>query len=202
MVQYLAAKELEKYLKAMTILDIVMQAKDDAWLRRICFYELENAHSYVLDNGSGDNLVVMFSKNCVLMKGFDHENELNQFAADEWDNAFFERIYAELPEELASLLNEDDKDNTTFCMWCVDDTDIWTQNETKGNDGGKEYLLMYICKTPEEWSDWAEDYYETEIAPEVVQKVYNGENLTEEDVKKLNPGRDPQEVFSEIEEYF
>ncbi len=202
MVQYLAKKELEKYLKAMTILDIVMASKEEAWLRLISFHKQEKACAYVLDNGSGDNLVVMFAPNGVLMKGFDHENDLNQFAVDEWDNAFFDRIYAGLPEELAELLAEDDRDSTTFCMWCMDDTDIWTQNETKGNDGGKSFLLRYIHKTPEEWIDWAKDYYETEIAQEVVHKVYNEKNLTEEDVVKLNSERDPKEVFAELDETF
>lgn len=129
----------------------------------------------------------MFTENGVLLKGFDHENELNQFAADEWDNSFFEHIFEGLTEEFEELLDENDRDNTTFCMWCMDDTDIWTQNEIENNDGGKGFLLGYIFKTPEEWSDWAEGYYEVEIAQEVVQKVYNDDNLMEEDVMKLNP---------------
>ena len=202
MVQYLARRELEKYLKAMTMLDIVMISKEDAWLRLISFSKNEKVYSYVLDNGSGDNLIVMFTENGVLLKGFDHENELNQFAADECDNSFFEHIFAGLPEEFEELLDENDRDNTTFCMWCMDDTDIWTQNEIENNDGGKGFLLGYICKTPEEWSDWAEGYYEVEIAQEVVQKVYNEDNLMEEDVMKLNPECDAKEVFAEFVESF
>lgn len=77
-----------------------------------------------------------------------------------------------------------------------------TQNETEGNDGGKSFLLEYIRKTPEEWADWAKYYYEAEIAKEVVKKVYIEEELNEEDVAKLNPGRDAKEVFEEISELF
>lgn len=51
---------------------------------------------------------------------------------------------------------------------------------SENNDGGKDFLLRYIFKTPEAWSDWAKDYYETEIPLEIVEKVYNGENFTEE----------------------
>lgn len=202
MVQYLTRKELEKYLKAMTKLDIVMNSKKDAWLRLISFSKKEKANVYVLDNGSGDNLIVMFTENGVLLKGFDHENELNQFAADEWDTSFFEHVFAGLPEELEKLLDEDDRDNTTFCMWCADDTDMWKQNEIEDNDGGKGFMLRYICKTPDEWSDWAEDYYDTEIVHEVVQKIYNEEKFTEDDVVKLNPERDAKEVFAELDETF
>lgn len=67
------------------------------------------------------------------------------------------------------MVPEEDRDNTTFCMWCMDDSDMWTQNEVEGNDGGKDFLLRYICKNPKEWINWAKDYYEVEIEQEVVQ---------------------------------
>ena len=202
MVQYITRRELERYLKAMAILDIAMISKEDAWLRLVSFSKKEKASFYIFDNGSGDNLLVMFTENGVLLKGFDHENELNQFAADEWDNSFFEHIFAGLPEEFEEFLDEGDRENTTFCMWCMDDTDIWIQNEVDNNDGGKGFLLRYIHKTPKEWSEWAKDYYEAEFKQEVVQKIYNEETLTEEDIVKLNPECNITEVFDEIRESF
>ena len=201
MTQYITIKKLEKCLKAMAILDVIMIAPKDAWLRLTSYQELEHAHSYVLRNGSGDELTIIFTANGALIKGFDHENELNQFGADEWDSTFFEYTYANLPKEFAELLNEDDIDNTTFCMWCMDETNTWTQNETKGNDGGKSFLLNYICQTAEEWCEWAKYYYEMDIVPEVVQKIYQEEQLTKEDVIKLNMGRDAKEVFAEIDKF-
>ena len=201
MTQYITIKKLEKCLKAMAILDVIMIASKDAWLRLTSYQESEHTHSYVLRNGSGDELTIIFTTNGALIKGFDHENELNQFGADEWDSTFFEYTYANLPKEFAELLNEDDIDNTTFCMWCMDETNAWTQNETKGNDGGKSFLLNYICQTAEEWCEWAKYYYEMDIVPEVVQKIYQEEQLTKEDVIKLNMGRDAKEVFSEIDKF-
>ena len=199
MVQYITKRELDIYLKAMTILDILMVSEEEAWLRLTSFHKQANAYTYVLDNGSGDELMAMFTEKGVLIKGFDHENELNQYAADELDNKFIEHTYNELPEEFFELLDKDDRDNTTFCMWCIDDTDMWMQNEIEGNDGGKDFLLSYICKNSKEWSNWAKDYYDAEIARNVVDKVYSDEELTEEDVAKLNPERDAKEVFAEIE---
>ncbi len=204
MTQYITKTDLKKYLNAMAVLDVVMQAKEQAWLRRVNVSSIGKAYAFVIDNGSGDDLVVIFSDNGALIKGFDHESEYNQFAADEWDNAFFEYTFSDLPEEFAELLDEDSRDNTTFCMWCMDDSDMWVQNEQEINDededddGGKSYLLQYIRKTPEDWCDWAKDYYETEIASDVVKKAYNGEPLTEEDVVKLNPERNAKDVFAEL----
>lgn len=206
MTQYITRTELKKYLKAMAVLDVVMTSKKQAWLRYVNVSSIGKANAFVIDNGSGDELVVIFTENGTLIKGFDHESEYNQFAADEWDNAFFEYTFSNLPEEFAELLDEDSRDNTTFCMWCMDDSDMWVQNEQEINDeeedddAGKSYLLMFIRKTPEDWCDWAKDYYETEIASDVVKKVYNGEKLTEEDVIKLNPERNAKEVFAELEE--
>jgi len=213
MTQYIKRTDLKKYLKAMAVLDVVMTSKKQAWLRRVNVSSIGKALAFVADNGSGDNLVVIFTENGTLIKGFDHESEYNQFSADEWDDAFFEHTFSGLPEEFAELLDEDDRDNTTFCMWCMDDSDMWVQNEPEKNgeddddeddeddDGGKDYLLGFIRRTPEDWSDWAKDYHETEIALDVVKKVYNGEPLTEEDVVKLNPKRNAKDVFSELEEF-
>lgn len=207
MTQYITRSDLKKYLKAMVVLDVVMTPKKQAWLRRVNVSSIGKALAFVLDNGSGDDLVVIFTENGTLIKGFDHESEYNQFGADEWDDAFFEYTFSGLPEEFAELLDEDSRDNTTFCMWCMDDSDMWVQNEQEINDededddGGKDFLLMQIRRTPEEWCDWAKDYYETEIASDVVKKVYNGEPLTEEDVVKLNPERNAKEVFAELKEF-
>ncbi len=223
MTQYITRNDLRKYLKAMAVLDVVMTPKKQAWLRRVNVSSIGKAHTFVIDNGSGDELVVIFTENGALIKGFDHESEYNQFAADEWDDAFFEHTFSGLPEEFAGLLDEDGRDNTTFCMWCMDDSDMWIRNEQEkkdddddeddededddddedddeDDDGGKSYLLLYVRETPEDWCDWARDYYETEIASDVVKKVYNGDPLTEEDVVKLNPERNAKEVFSELEE--
>ncbi len=213
MTQCIKRTELKKFLSAMAVLDVVMQAKEQAWLRLVNVSSIGNAYAFVIDNGSGDELVVIFTENGTLIKGFDHESEYNQFAADEWDNAFFEYTFSGLPKEFAALLDEDSRDNTTFCMWCMDDTDLWVQNEQEktdedddddeddeDDDGGKDFLLGYIRKTPEEWCDWAKYYYETEIAPDVVKKAYNGEPLTEEDVVKLNPERNAKDVFAELGE--
>lgn len=66
----------------MTVLDIAIQSKDKAWLRLINCYAIEEGCKYVIDNGS-DNLTIFITNNGSFMKGFYHENEQNQFAADE-----------------------------------------------------------------------------------------------------------------------
>ena len=189
--------ELQRNLKAMAILDIMMVSKEDDWLRLVNFYKTDTKYGYILDNGSGDKLTVLFVENGALIIGFDHENELNQFAANEWDSNVIEYIYANVPEELTELLSDEEKDETTFCMWSTDGTN-WMQNEVKGNDGGKEYLLGYIYQNAENWCEWAEEYYDKVVVQELVQKVYQGEMLEKEDIINLNPECNVEEVLEEI----
>ena len=197
MTQYIAIEELKMNLKAMAILDMIMVPKEDDWLRLVNFYKTDTEYGYILDNGSGDKLMVSFVDKGAMIIGFDHENELNQFAADEWDSGFIEYTYANVPEAFTQLLSDEEKDETTFCMWSTDGTN-WMQNEVEGNDGGKEYLLGYICQNAESWCAWGEEYYDITVDLELVQKVYQGEMLENEDITKLNPECNVEEVLEEI----
>ena len=206
-------KELSNILGTMEILDIIMQPKENAWLRLVNSCRLNKGKKYVISNGAGDNLIVYITDNGTYIKGFDHESERNQFAAEEWDSNFFEQIYQDAPKEFLDLLEEEEKDETTFCMWNLGETDEWQENEIEESieneeieddeiweDGGKEYLLGYICKDAEQWYDQAKDYYETELDMEIIQKVYDGITVAEDDIKTLNPNRNVLEALAEISE--
>ncbi len=197
--QYMSKVEIQRILNNMTIMDIVMTSKDKAWLRLINCYAIEEGCKYAIDNGSGDILTIFITKSGVFMKGFDHENELNQFAADEWDETFFEHIYNNVPSEFLDLVGNE-RDETTFCMWNTNETDEWEENDVVGNDGGKEYLLDYIMKSANEWCDWAKGYYERNIDVDGVNAIYNEDNITHAIIHKINPERDTMEALQEIDE--
>lgn len=194
---YLSPKELSDSLKAMTVLDIIMVPEGEEWLRRV--RKFPEGESYYISNGSGDEMDIFFEENGIFIKGFDHENELNQFAADEWDETFFNETYAGVPKNFLEIYeNKEALDCMTFCMWYDYETGCWKQNITEDNDGGKSYLLSFICKNEKEWAEWAEDYYETDVDIAAAQKVYNGEPLTEEIINVLNPEREAEEALEEI----
>ncbi len=201
MFEYIASETVERSLKAMAVLDIILIPKKAAFLRTVAFTNEADHRRAVVDNGSGDSLIALFSDNGTMLKGFDHESELNQFAADEWDNGFFERIYMGAPESFKALLSEDDIDNTTFCMWCCDGSSMWEQNEEPASDededGGRGFLLGYVHQTAESWCDWAKYYYEREFDVAAVEKIYSAE-VTAEDILKLNPECNVEEALQEI----
>lgn len=194
---YLSVQTLAQSLRVMAILDIIMTPAEEDWLRLVKKRPQETV--YDIENGGGDTLVVVFAGLDALIKGFDHENTLNPLAADVWTDAFLQETYAHVPKDLlASFADEEAMDYTTFVMWYDDSLQAWQQNAVVDNDGGKAYLLGYICTNAAQWAKWATDYFEITIALDTVEKVYGGENLTIEDIAKLNPKRDGQAALAEI----
>ena len=94
-------------------------------------------------------------------------------------------MFADIPDDLMKLLTDDERDNTTFCMWYIYETGKWYQNEYDGNDGGKEYLLGYIPDSLEKFIEWATDYFEEDFNIEIMEKIFETAELTDEDMKKL-----------------
>ena len=204
MFEYITSQVVENSLKAMAKLDIILVPKKAACLRTVAFSKEDGHRRAVVDNGSGDSLIALFTDSGAMLKGFDHESELNQFAADDWDNGFFERTYSGAPEELKAVLSEDDIDNTTFCMWCSDGSAVWEQNEEPADDddGGRDFLLGYVHQTAESWCDWAKYYYEQEFDLAIVEKIYSGNDVSAEDILKLNPKCNIEEALQEIADSF
>ena len=199
MIQYIDKYQIRRSLRAMNILDALATPSEDDWLRIISSGVSENKNVwYIIDNGSGDALTVLFTETGVFIKGFDHENELNQFAADEWDSTFFDRVFSGVPKEMLDLLTEEEPDYTTFCMWYLNESDEWYQNEVDGNDGGKEYLLGYIHQSAKSFYDWAVEYYDREFDYDIIKKLFENGSLLPEEILILNPECDAQRVLNEV----
>lgn len=193
--QNLTPTKLKQHLKAILTLEIILEPKK--WLRLNRVFEEDACYKFLIDDDSGNNLTIIITGDSALIKGFETANELNQFEAEEWDPAVIEKIYEGAPKD---LLNADERDETTFCIWYSEDTGTWKQNEIDGNDGGRKRLLSRVFSTPEAWSDWAGDYYHLSPNMDAVRAIYSGLEVTQDMVHLLNPDRDAADALQEIAE--
>ncbi len=192
---------LRKSLKLCALLDIVMC--DEDWIR--CYhYHPDWSTDEVMakfDDDSGDHMYVLFKGTEAIIKGFDHESPLSQFAQD--GSSICPQIYDKVPNNLMELVDDEaiEKEVVTFCIWCTENQ--WkTGNvgDSKKEDDGSAYLLDKIHFKPEDYVQWAEDYYECDFDLEIISALYDGAQFTTEIISNLNPDGHPVKALSEIEE--
>ena len=101
-------------LEALYFLDNALTDPSEEYLRIINKEENEAYLKYIVDNGSGDTLYVIFTEDIVLIKGFAHESSLSQFAKEKFDRSVIQKIYDGVDEKYISLFDDREIDETTF----------------------------------------------------------------------------------------
>lgn len=174
------------------------------WLRYHSFVQEwdEGVSMAKIDNGAGDHLIMLFSAEGSILKGFDHESQLSPYAQDE--HKVWPGIYDSVPSELLSHLEHEgiEKEDVTFCVWRKSTDSSWHKGNVdipEGADDGSAFLINAIHRTAEEFVQFANDYYEVDLPLEVIEEVYEGVPVTMEMIQLLNPDRAAEEVCRELE---
>ncbi|WP_426448363.1 hypothetical protein ACP26L_27970 [Paenibacillus sp. S-38] len=193
---------LKKLMKIQASLNIILC--EDEWLRYHRFVQDwdEGVCMAKIDNGAGDHLLILFSPEGTIIKGFDHESELSPYAQDE--HKVWQGIYDDVPKELLSLLENDaiEKDDVTFCIWRENSDTNWRKGKVEipeGESDGSDFLVGCIFHTPEDFVEFAEGYFELSPSVDVVAKIYDDFPITAEMINILNPDCDAKEVLQELE---
>ena len=182
--EYMDWDNMHSSLEALFVLDNALTEPEDDDLRLIRKFETDNMIKYVVDNGAGDKLTVLFTETAVLIKGFAHENSLNQFAAAEWNQGIIDMMYDGLDEKMKNMFTDDERQETTFFIWY--DGEVH-QNKIDDNDGGY-WLLGYAFDTYERFKEFATDYYDIEFDNDLLSQLYTCSNLSELELAKLTQG--------------
>ena len=182
--EYMDWDNMHSSLEALFVLDNALTEPEDDDLRLIRKFETDNMIKYVVDNGAGDKLTVLFTETAVLIKGFAHENSLNQFAAAEWNQGIIDMMYEGLDEKMKNMFTDDERQETTFFIWY--DGEVH-QNKIDDNDGGY-WLLGYAFDTYERFKEFATDYYDIEFDNDLLSQLYTCSNLSELELAKLTQG--------------
>lgn len=179
--KYMDWDNMHSSLEALFVLDNALTEPEDDDLGLIRKFETDNMIKYIVDNGAGDKLTVLFTEAAVLIKGFAHENSLNQFAAAEWNQGIIDMMYEDLDEKMKNMFTDDERQETTFFIWYNGEVH---QNQIEGNDGGR-WLLGYAFGTYERFKEFATDYYDIEFDNDLLRQLYTCSNLSELELSKL-----------------
>jgi hypothetical protein len=196
--------ELQKLCQSLAILDAIIEPE---WEFRYSSFNSKWSASEMLAtmrNGGGDEYFTYFNDKGVIIKGFDHESEMN--VCDEPEEVW-KGVLDDVPNEFENFLTDKafPREYTTFCLWRLDSEGDWKTGKIqypKDNEtaDGSNWLLFLLDGKPETYLDWATDYYERNLGAETVEKIYRHEPLIEEMIQSLNPERSLEDLKEEIEE--
>lgn len=193
---------LKKQMLVQAALNIILCEED--WLRYHSFDPNwgQNISLAKIDNGAGDHLFILFAPEGTLLKGFDHESELSPYANDEEEIA--PGIYEAVPSALSHLLEDDafEREDVTFCIWREKSDTAWKKGNAEVSEhvDGSGFLIGAIYQTAEDYVEFAEGYFEQQLPLEVVSKIYQGNPITDEMIRTLNPERNVEETLKELAE--
>ena len=182
--KYMDWDNMHTRLEALYILDNALTEPSEDDLRLVRKKKLDSNLKYVIDNGAGDSLSVIFTETVVLVKGFAHENSLNQFAADEWNQSIIDKMYEGIDEKLMNLFSAEEREKTTFFIWY--DGEVH-QNQTNENDRGY-WLLGYAFDKYERFREFVTEYYSMKFDDNLLRKLYTDSVLSDFELSELIAG--------------
>ncbi|MCP4180208.1 MAG: hypothetical protein GY756_20785 [bacterium] len=211
--------ELQKICKSISALEAIICPE---WEYRYYSYQKdwsETEEFCEMRNGHGDQMLIAFSQDGTVINGFAHESRMNGWKEVKLENQeteliqeISEGVVDELPEMFKEFVfGEPVKSiGTTFCIWQTKSDNEWKIGKVElPNDeykDGSEDLLHLLDGKPLTYKEWAEEYYEenfeeSELKPELVKKIFNGEIITQELVKMINPElEDIEQLKSDLDE--
>lgn len=193
--------KLKRLMKIHALLNIVLCREE--WTRYHSYFpEWKDKISMAkIDNGAGDHLFILFAPQGAIIKGFDHESELSPYARDEHE--IWPGIYDGVPKELFFLLEDEAirKEDVTFCIWRKNCDLEWQKGAVEipdGEEDGSNFLLGTIFQTPEDFVEFAKDYFDLTPPLDIVANIYNGNPISSDMIQMLNPDCDVEEVLQEL----
>lgn len=209
-------KKLQKLCKSISALEAIFSQD---WESRYYSYQKNwgiNEAFCEMRNGSGDQLLILFNKEGIVINGFAHESEMNMQhqnnnpVKDKLTQNIWKGVVDDLPNVFNSFIfGEPVKSiGTTFCIWQIKYENDWkigkidfSKDEYK--DGSKD-LLVLLDGNPLTYKKFAEEYYyedELELKIEPIENIYNGTKITKDLVLEINPELDDfEQLKSDLDE--
>lgn len=183
-------EELQKLCRSISAMEAIISPE---WEYRCYSYQKdwsETEECFVMRNGQGDQMLILFSNNGVCINGFAIESEMNG-----WKNVYLEEkkslidklfglkkepttaliqdipngVITELPKAFNEFIYGEPVKSigTTFCIWNTERGIDWKIGKINlPNDDykdGSSDLLELLDGKPGTYKKWAEEYYEEEF---------------------------------------
>lgn len=127
-------------------------------------------------SGGGDDIYVLFSKDGVIIKGFDHESDFSPYARD--DHSPWPGMFDGVPPNLLRLLNDPAicKNDITFLHWLPADQSKWVRAFPNEEEDGSGWLPLLPIRA-KDYIDKAQEYFQKgfeKIDPQVIYRHFGG----------------------------
>ncbi|MCX5065341.1 hypothetical protein OOJ91_05545 [Micromonospora lupini] len=156
----------------------------------------------VMDNGSGDEWTVVFTAAGAFIRAFAHESAMSPYRDP--DHELWAGLLDGIPAVFRPLIeepafgDEEGRFVATAVLWRLSDDDRWHVGEgitfpsPPGPHGdnapdGTDLLGILLDDIVDRYVEFAEDYYEIEVDPGVIEHVVTHRPLTDVVVRALNP---------------
>ncbi|MDO3412507.1 hypothetical protein QWJ34_22270 [Saccharibacillus sp. CPCC 101409] len=166
-----SAQECSRIFRAAAMLDAMLSPEWDYryYSYNAKWYEEEEMAS--LRDGEGSHYFAQFAQDRLTIKGFDRERaELGSSAIG----------VDAVPAEVSEFLREPAfmGDETTFCLWNLPESPGWSADKLYTEQDCR--LLRVLTGEAAYYCQWAAEYYETELDPRAVARIFALEPLTSE----------------------
>ncbi|PQO36986.1 hypothetical protein C5Y96_07440 [Blastopirellula marina] len=191
---------LEKLLQSLAMLDAIVCPE---WEYRYYSFNAKwgkGERMGSMRNGSGDDFFALFNAYGCFLKGFEHECKVASMPE------LCSQLYEGVPAQFKGGVTEPafSPENVTFCLWRAKDASKWDHANVKlpkGNDpDGSAYLLSPLDGDPETYCDFAGEYYEMEVDPDLVTAIYEHRPLTKSMALELNADADWKDLKADAKE--
>ncbi|KWX84700.1 hypothetical protein AMQ83_29150 [Paenibacillus riograndensis] len=204
-------ENLRRQMILLAVMDVI--CCEEEWLR-VHRYDPDfqpGVQLGIVENGAGDHLYVLFTADGCVIKGFDHESPLSPHAQDEYE--VWPGMYEGLPDNLQSALRSSgdtlEAENVTFCVWQENGSPEWMyeewreldrQDKRQAESGGADFLLSYLYETPEDYIEWAMDYFSglQQLPLGAIRDLFGGGPVTDDLIAAINPQRDRPQASKEL----
>ena len=195
--------DLQRLLRSLAALDAILCPE---WEFRYYSYNRqwdndEELASY--RNGQGDEYFALFRDGGCFVKGFCAESALGMRSLGERN---YDRALAfGIPDEYSDCLTEPafEMQRASILLWYERALGEWKCGNPAALSDKKSGCLRLFRMwdvSPATYKSWAEEYYEREIALEVVREIYDHAPITDALVRQLSPERDFENLSADLRE--